>query len=162
MDTLQCIFFIILSYVWILLFSLWILLFGLGKKWRWVCSPGEGALPYVGRYHLLVLWPPFLQISHQLTPFSTTVRTQRPHISLQSTPNDPFFQNFNFFCALSAHFNFSSDFQLKKANFHSNLTEFIPNDSLGGLHLKRFFFLNPTPNDPPKPNDPCFRSPVGI
>ena len=46
---------------------------------------GWEALPYVGRYHLPVSWTLFLRKSY----------TQWPCFSLQSTPNDPLFQNFN-------------------------------------------------------------------
>ena len=84
----------------------------------------------------------FTQILHPMTPFLTTVHTQWSF----------FFQNFNvkfqIFRALCAHFTIFVNFQLKKANFHWNLTKFTPNDPfLEKFRLKQANF-GTTPNDP--------------
>ena len=51
-----------------------------------VPGPGRGGeLPYVARYHLSVLWPPFLKQSYTQWPCFFCL------FFLQSTSNDPFF-----------------------------------------------------------------------
>ena len=94
--------------------------------------------------------PLFTQILHPMTPFFTTVHTQWT-----------LFQNFNVkfqIClALNAQFKNFVNFKLKKANFHSNLTNLHQMTSfLTSLHQKRpnfvwiphpmtpFFLRNPT------------------
>ena len=118
--------------------------------------PGEGALPYVGRYHLLVLWPPFFRKSY----------TQWPRFPLQSTPNDSLFQNFNIkfqIFARLARIAFQKKFSIFSwrkrifAQIWPNLHQMTP--FLGSFHQIRPNFWNPTPNDPfflrnPTPNAP--------
>ena len=98
---------------------------------RKTCDRVRRPLPFVGWYHLPVNRPPFM----------TQILTQWPHFSLQSTPNDPIFPNFNVnfdtFCALHTHLKNFVKFQLKMSNFHSNLIQFTPNPQFGKF----------TPND---------------
>ena len=108
----------------------------------------EEALPCVGRYHLPVNRPLF---DVNLTP-NDPVFTHSPHSKFQTKISN--------FSRASSAFQKFINFQLKMANFHSNLTQFTPNDPyfgkfkskrsrprvLGIPHPKTPFFLrNPTP-----------------
>ena len=97
-------------------------------------QPGWGELPYIGRYHLPVLWPPFY--ANKITPndpFFTTVHTQWLFFSkLQGKISN--------FCQFSAE---KGNFSLKFDNIY---TKWPP--MLESLHKKVNFFRIPYPMTP--------------
>ena len=81
----------------------------------------RGALPYVGQYHLPVLWPPFFYAN--LTPNDSIFHYSSHLMTLFSKFLNVKFQIFR---VIFMHFQTFCQFQLKKANFHSNLHGITP------------------------------------